>query len=143
MAEKAADAVFARLSIVGDKDINNTEGSITVERLAEGSYLVRLNKDDQQGDQSASRVYPWTYEDGEWKNPCLQVGNVVYHDPSSFSNLGGVAGENYVNFDLSDNSISVGAHNVSSGVLSYYVGYLSNGVQTRGIYTMPIAFVYV
>lgn len=90
---------------------------------------------------------PWIYvKDTGWTNACVQIGNIIYHDSDIQGLNTNTAGSHYLTVDLTNGTMEITTSDqtdAGNGVVSLYVGSIDNdGVQTSGIYTMPLVFAW-
>ena len=143
------EAAEAIRNLRGDGDFG-AEGFIEVDKADPRNPVVRLRADrlpQGRGGGGGGGETPkaWTFVPGTgWTYPAVQVGHWICTDPSYFSGLDSTAdGTYYLNVNVSTNELVVSTTpSTDARVASIEIGRVSGGLQTGGIYTMPIIFAY-
>ena len=100
------------------------------------------------GEAAETPNVPWTYDaTSGWKNPSFQLGTNTAYQVSNTSQTGD--GVYYVQVSFTGNGASaalvkgLAVPANSDTVLNFYVGTVSGGKQTHGIYAMPVCYTYL
>lgn len=132
------------------QEIADLKARMLQQENATPPFVHNFNGD---GDGMGTVDRPWTFVEGEgWTNACVQIGYTVYagDNVSTIANLSStVDGDYYLKANLMTDALELVVSSVQpdddfvNSIVHTYIGTVQNGVQTRGIYQMPVLYKYV